>query len=220
MLNHRLRCQPQVRASQCRGHVWMPLGRALYVRLVDDRLFPRNTRRLIVLPGKRLFDHGTQRRIRSTVGLRKRQVALLAVHIVSIQTFVPLQRTANRFSVRIQQHLVWIESVSCLGVIRTIDTIAIELTRTQIYDVAMPHRPSLLGQFEHMTGLPIRRVLKQQQFYFFSMSAVQGKVDTNAVPCSAPWIRHASSDPQSILNALFQIRLWLYSTLWMHTSCS
>ncbi len=200
VINHRLRGQPQIGTAERWGDIGMALRSPLYVRFVDDGLLPRNSRRAVALPGEGFFDNGPQRSMRGAIKRTKRTVGLRAGGVVAVQALVPLKWAPNRLCVRVKQDLVWIESQAFVRIVRPINAISVELAGAQVHDVAMPDGPRLLVHFKYMAGVLVGGGIKQQQFYFFGMGAVQGKVYADTIPRSTPWIRFARTNAQSVLN--------------------
>ena len=111
VLDRRLGGQPGVAAPQPIGDVRVELGEALDVQLVDDRLVPGGPRRPVVAPGEGRIDHGRQRGIGCTVAVVEGQVGLRVVELVAEQLVGPLHVAADRLGVRVEHHLVGVESV-------------------------------------------------------------------------------------------------------------
>ncbi len=112
--------------------------------LIDDRMAPRNARRLIVLPGEARVDGNALRHVGGAVPLVKRQIFTGIIVAVAIYRVVPHKGAAESLGIWIYQQLVGIESVPFFRRIGSVNPIAVELSGTQTRQVSVPYLVRLL----------------------------------------------------------------------------
>ena len=203
MVDDRLGGNPQIRATKRFGNVRVLLRDALNVCLVDERVFPRNARRLVVAPGKGFFDDGTERSIRGTVPLVKRQIFAVAADVVAEQTVVPAQWPSDGLGVRVEEHLIRVKPVPACGVVRPVDAVAVELARPQIRHVAVPDGPGALRKLKCRRRLAVVGMIEQQQLDFLGIGAVQREIDADSVPRCSSRVRRSRPDRKPMLVVRF-----------------
>ena len=103
VLDHRRVGQAGVGAADVLRDPRVPLGHALDVRLVDDRLVERDAQRAVVGPVEERVDHHRAHRVRRRVGV---VVRLRVAEPVGEQRLVPLVAPVDRLRVRVEQQLV------------------------------------------------------------------------------------------------------------------
>jgi hypothetical protein len=65
-------------------------------------------------------------------------------HPVAKVGIAPAERSRQDLRVRVEQELVRVESVAALGVVGSVDPVAVELSRTRVGEIAVP---GLIGVF-------------------------------------------------------------------------
>src|SRR4051812_10083082 len=99
--------------------------------------------------------------------------------------------------VGVEQQLVRIEAQPDLGTVRTVDAIAIDLTWSQLRNVAVPHVP---GAFRQRNALGLVRVIgmcEEADFDGGGMFGEEREIDTRAVPMGAKRERRARPYPRT-----------------------
>jgi hypothetical protein len=116
------------------------LGEALDVDLVDDRVVPRDARRAIVLPVEGgVDDHGVRHRRRAVRVVGHEVVVLLARREIGQDVGgSPLDGPVDRLRVGVEQQLRRVEAQTPLGVVGTVDAIAVALSRSHAGQEAVP----------------------------------------------------------------------------------
>src|SRR3954468_1461854 len=107
------------------------------VHFIDDGFVPRTLIRP-PSPGKGRVDNLAFRNERRTVPIVEGQILRLVAYPVAEQGVVPFKRTDECFGIGVDEQLMVVEAVACLGFVRSIYPIAIKLTRPHVRQVAMP----------------------------------------------------------------------------------
>ena len=133
VLDRRLGRQRRVGAAQLLRHVRVQLREALDVQLVDQRLVPRRARRPIVAPGERRIDRprpsGANGALSRSSNDRSSSWSPMRV---AEQRVVPAARARPiDLGVRIEHHLVRVEAMPVLRLVRAVDAVAVELARAR-----------------------------------------------------------------------------------------
>ena len=130
--------EAEIGPAQRLGHVRVELRVALDVQLVDHRLVPRRPRRAVIPPRERIVDDRGQRRVRGAVAIVGRRVVGES-HAKAEERIVPPRRASDDLRVRIHDQLARVEALSVLRRVRAVDAEAVELTRMDVWQVAVPH---------------------------------------------------------------------------------
>src|SRR5262249_15212626 len=130
-------------------------------KLVDEGLVPGGPRGAIVAPGKRCVKHHGQGRIGGAVAIIKRKVSRGVAYFVTPEFIMPLDVTADRLRVRIQNNLVGIEAVTVGRLVGPMDTITVKLTRLRIRQITMPDLIGLFRQSDTLIFLGVLGVVKE-----------------------------------------------------------
>ena len=109
----------------------MSLADPLHVRFVQNGIFPRDVRRAVVSPVEPLVRYGPERGIRGAVEIAERKVFLIRSKDIAKKTVVPGKRPPDGLRIGIEKHLVRIEPVAVFGVVWTMYTVPVALTRSQ-----------------------------------------------------------------------------------------
>ncbi len=160
-------------------------GEPLDVRLVDHGAVVGDARRDIPGPVEALVDDDAEHHARGGVVV----VANLGiVEVVAEQRLVPLEVTAGRLGVRVEQQLVPVGSLAGGRVIRPGDPVPVPLTWTHPRQVGVPdERVDLL---QHDPGLDALGV-EQAQLDALGDLAEEREVRTVAVPGGSEWVCRA-----------------------------
>ena len=186
---HGLGGHPGIGAAQLLGHVRVQLRHAADVRLVDDGLVRQVRRALLAAPVERGIDHRGERRERRTIALVERQVALGVAELVGEQLVRPLQRPPDRLRIGIEQELRGIEAQPGVRIVRSVHTIAVELSGLDVGQVQVPGAVRSLPN-PH-AGLVLARCIEQAQLDRFRAFGEQREIDAAAVAGRSPRERRA-----------------------------
>src|SRR5436190_13695793 len=118
--------QSRISPPQLLRHVGMLLGESFDVQLVNDCLVPGNARQAIVAPVKLRLDH-----------LGKRRDCCRIASRIEHQR-VPCQAARNYPGIGFKKDLAWIEAMTQRRILRSVNPIAIELSRSQARRESMP----------------------------------------------------------------------------------
>jgi hypothetical protein len=138
-----------VRSPQVVADLRMALREALHVRLVDDRVVPRDLRRPVVLPVEGRIDDDALGDGLGVVLVVELEVGVFrgARYVRQDVGAIPLDRPLDRLRVRVDEELARIEAMPGGGVVRTVDAVPVSPTRLDAGEVAMPvvrgHRAQL-----------------------------------------------------------------------------
>ena len=150
------------------------------VRFVNQRLMPRRPRWPIVAPGECRVQHRAQRTKCGAVALVKRQI--ITTGGISKQRIVPLPHAANCFGVRVQHNFIVIEAMTIVGFVGPVQSVAVELARFCIGEVAVPDHIGAFRQYDTRGfGRVIVRI-KQAEIYLGSMLGKDRKIHSRAIP--------------------------------------
>ncbi len=141
--------QPGVRAAQALRHFRVALRQSLDVRLVDDRLVVGDVERVVALPVEERVDDHPEGHVPHGVVV----VARVGItEVVAEQRLVPVDLAGRGLGVGVEQQLVGVAPKAALGVPRTVDAVAVALSRLDLRQVAVPdvavdlgHRHARLG---------------------------------------------------------------------------
>ena len=103
----------------------MQLRKTLDVHLINHTLVPGNARRLICSPTEGGINHYAFEHAGSAIPAIERQIFFGVANPVAEVRIAPLQIILDLLGVWIQQKLMVIETVSVLGIVRTVDTVAV-----------------------------------------------------------------------------------------------
>ena len=101
----------------------------------------------------------------------------------------PADVPANRLRVRVEHHLVGIEPVPELRVVRTVNPVAVELAGQDAGNVAVPDQVSLLRQRDANGFARAVRRVEQAQLHFECVLGENREVNAGTVPGCAERIR-------------------------------
>src|SRR5947207_1993847 len=103
------------------------------------------------------------------------------IQLVAEQLGRPPQLPDQLFSIWINKQLVRVETMTRVGLIRSVDSIAIDGPRPCRRKVTVP---DLVGVFRQLNALEFNSafVIKQTQLHLGCMSGEQRKVDSEAIP--------------------------------------
>ena len=155
-------------------------GKASDMGFVDKGLMPWRLQQGVALPVEFRIDDDPERRTGGIVGFGERQVGFgrdVAKHTVG-----PGDAPAQCTGVRVQDNLVGVESMTGVRDIRTVDTVSVQLSRSQVGKIPVPDLVCLFRERDPMGLNTIRLGIEQAQI---NRSGVLGKdreVDSLAVP--------------------------------------
>src|SRR5438128_1918388 len=107
---------------------------------------PRSTKSAVLAPRECRIDRDRERGVWRAIPFIERHVLVLIAHLVTKYRVVPAQIAANRFRVGIKQYLIRIETQSIGRIIRTVDSIAVQLPRQNLGQVGMPDQIGLMAE--------------------------------------------------------------------------
>src|SRR5436190_13696464 len=96
---------------------------------------PRCAQRSIVAPSKRRIDNLTKGCKRCAVASVEGKVGLCVADLVTEQFVRPTNVASDRPGIRIEQDFVRVEAMPLLGLVRAVDSIAVELPRNDVGQV-------------------------------------------------------------------------------------
>ena len=171
----------RVRTVVPRRNFRMTHRETAHVHLVDHGVVPRRGRRPVVAPAECGIDDLTLRHTRCVVASVERQVATRVADPVAEVRIAPGERPDDRFRVRIDQQLVGIESVAVLGLVGSVDAVAVQLTRPDLGQVAVP---DLVGPLPEPHALELAAAARIEQGQIDGLRALreEREVDALAVP--------------------------------------
>src|SRR5215210_6762969 len=106
--------------------------------LVDDRVLPGNLQSSIVPPGKsRVYNNRLQHRFGVIAGIYF--IMAGSADAVAEMCIRPFETPRQSLGIRVNQQLIGIEAVTVLRLVGPMNTIAIELTRRDVAQIAMPY---------------------------------------------------------------------------------
>src|SRR5437667_1925751 len=107
-------------------------GETAQMCLVDHALVPGAVRRTVSTPAELRFDDAAFWHPARIVAAVERQIGARRAGPISEMRIAPFERALERARIRIQQQLVRVEAVSALGLIGSIDTVAVEEARSGV----------------------------------------------------------------------------------------
>lgn len=159
----------------------MPHRVSADMRLVEDRPFPRNARRLGVAPGEGGIDDPAFRHAGGTVAPVERQVVAGRADPVAEMGVGPAHMPDQRLGIGIEQKLVRVEAMSHRRFVRPMDAVAIDRPRPRIRQVAVPDLVGVLRQYDPLQFAP-PVLVEQAEFDLGGMSGEQREIHPQAVP--------------------------------------
>ena len=126
------------------GHLGMTHGEPAHVQLVDHRLVPGSLRPAVSRPGVSVVDDPALGHPPGVVAAIEGEVLRAMADAVAEVSIAPEKRPRQGLRVGIQQELVGIEAMAALGVVGSMDAVAVELSGTRIREIAVP---GLIGVF-------------------------------------------------------------------------
>src|SRR3954447_7539690 len=104
----------------------------------------------------------------------------------------PDQPARKSLGIGIEQQLVGVEAVTVLRLVRTIDAVAVELSRRDVVQIAVPDVLGPLRQFDPL-DLPSALAIEQAELDLFGIGGKQGKIGPSSVPgCSETGVASCS----------------------------
>jgi hypothetical protein len=140
VVEHRVVREPFVRATELARHVGVEHGEPLHVRLVEDRVRPRDVGARVALPVERAHvDHDRPRHERRAVLEARGKVVLPGLTRVAEHGLRGVARAPHSARVRVDQELLRVEPVAGLGLVGAEDPVAVLLARAEPLDPAVEH---------------------------------------------------------------------------------
>ncbi len=164
------------------------------VHLVDDRLIPRAFRFRAAAPGEGVVNNLTLGHERGAIPGVERQISVGGPDLVGEERIVPVDRAAKRAGVRVHQQLVGIEAVPGIGIVRTVDTVAVQLSRSDIGKVRMPDLVGVLPQGQ-ACDLAASALVEEAEFDRHGVCREEGEVGSTSIPHRPEGIGIAGPDP-------------------------
>ena len=139
--------QPEIGTAQFRQDLWKEPAEPLDVRLIDDGLAPGNARRYVTSPVERGIDDDAARHRGGIIAWAAAMVvgAWSGTGIIAIDRTGVVESPVDGTRVGIDEQLGRIEAQTDLGTIWTVDAIAVDLTRPQTRDIAVPDVAGAFG---------------------------------------------------------------------------
>src|SRR5258708_11736385 len=182
MLDHGRRRQAAIRAAQVWRHVFAFLRQALDVRFIDDGVFPGYVRaHFAAAPVEALVDDDGLRHAAGVVASVEREVLARAAGAIGKMRVAPYQPSGKPPGVGVEQQLVGVEAVAVLGLIRSMNAIAIKLPGRNVVQITVPDVFGALGQFDAFEFAAALRV-EQAKLDLLRVGGEQCKIGSPAVP--------------------------------------
>src|SRR3954468_19791546 len=174
-------------------HQRMQLGKALDVRLVDNRPLPRHFRLARGAPGEGRVDDAAFLHQRGAVAFVIGEILVGMVELVAEQLRSPAQPADQLLGVGIEHELVGIEAVSRVGFVGAVDAVAIDGAGTGRGQIAVPDFVGVFWEFDPLQfGLAV--VVEQAELDLGGMGRKQREIDAEPVPGGAKRKRLALAD--------------------------
>ena len=139
ILERRSRREPGVGAAQVLADHLVQLREPLHVQLVDDRLVPRSRGRPVVFPVEPLVDDDALRHCVGVVLVVQVEVGVVLTRDVGQDVGVVVGDGAvDRLGVGIEQQLHRVEAQPALGLVRTVNAVAVPRAGADAGQVAVP----------------------------------------------------------------------------------
>ena len=183
--DHFGRSERPIGAAQAGWNVLAQLCQPLDVGLVDEGVFPGDVGPFLAsAPVEAVVDDDGLRYAARIVAAVERQISARASGAIAEVGIAPHQPSGKPLDVGIEQQLVMIESMTVFGIVRSIDAIAVELSRRDIVQIAVP---DILGAFgkDHTFDLATAMRVEQAQLDFFGVSREQREIRSAAIPARA-----------------------------------
>ena len=148
MPHRRFATQARIGASQFIGDVGMELGKPFDMQLVNHRFVQGPAGRRVVPPGKGGVDNRRQRSRRRVVALVEGEVRLRIAHLVPEELVCPMGDAADLLGVGIENDLVRVKPMSFGRLVRTMESVTINLSRPAIRQIHVPDLIGLLRQID------------------------------------------------------------------------
>src|ERR1700733_6333281 len=163
--DYRTRCQTRIRPPQDLRNVGMRFGESLYVELINQRLVPGNTRWRVSPPSKGGVDDSVLRHPGGVVTPIKGQVFIFVSDPVSKVGVAPTDSPLNLLAVGVKKKFVVIKTMALRRRIWAIDPVSVQLSRTDLWQIAVPDHISLLGKPD-AKRFTFPRNVKKTEFHF------------------------------------------------------
>lgn len=138
------------------------------------------------------------------VAIVEAQVFSWIADFVTKHRIRPADAAPDRSRIRIEQNLVWVKAMTGGWVVRSMNSVTVQLTRTNVGQEAMPDSVRLFFQDDRVGFCAIARRIEQAQFDFRSVFGKESKVDAAFVRGGSQRIR--LSRPDSWLHGSLHIR--------------
>ena len=189
-----IRSQASIGPAHRLGQSRMPSCEALDVQFVDDGCVPGRARLAVFSPRKsRVNDGGKHRKRRVVTGI-ERQILVQIAKAIAMHFIAPANVPANGPRVGFEHDLVRVESMPTFGVVRAVNPVAIQLSRKDAGNVAVPDEVRLLRKRDARRFARAVGGIEQAQLHLACMLGKDGEVDAGAVPGCAERIRGPRPD--------------------------
>ncbi len=183
------RAQAGIGAALLLRDLGMPLGKALDVHFVDDRLVPRRPRRAVVAPVEIRIGHHAAGHEGRAVRSADDQVAL--AQLVRVHRLVPAGLAFDRLGVGVEQQLRGIAALPLLGSPGSVHAVGIALAWPDAGQVAVPDVASVLGKLD---PLLVAALVEEAKVDAGGDLGEEREVGAGAVIGGAEWIGAAGPD--------------------------
>ncbi len=154
------------------------LGKPLHMGFIDNRLRPRNSGPIVILPVKLIgVNDPALRHKRRAVAFIKGQILILVQHVVCEMGFVPLHVAYQLTSIGIDNQLVGVKAVTVFRIERTVHAETIQCPRLQTRHVAMPDFMGVFWQV-HAADFMLAAGVIKAKLNALCMRREKGKIDT------------------------------------------
>ena len=196
--DHRRLGERSERPAQFWRNVAAQARQAPDVRFIDDGVLPGHQRPPLRSRRRRLRDHDRLRHDLSVVAPVEGQVLARAAVVKAVVQIARDELSGELLCVRIQEQLVGIEAMALLGLVRTMDAVAVVLAGADIGQIAVP---DVIRPFRQRHTLALATTgVEQAELDLLRMRGEQREVGAAAVEGRPERIRHAGrnahvSDP-------------------------
>src|SRR5262245_13567488 len=138
--------EPAVCAAPSGRHILAQLRQSLDVSFIEDGVFPRDRRPAFLAPSERFVYDDALGHAAGVVAPVEREVGPRTAGPVAEMRVAPDEAPCELPGVRVDEQLVRIEAQPALGLIWTMHTIPVELSRGDVVEVPVPDVLGALGQ--------------------------------------------------------------------------
>src|SRR5262245_25565658 len=107
----------------------------------------------------------------------------------------PHQPSGQPLGIGVDQELVRVETKAALGLVWTMDAVAVELARGHVVQIAVPDVLAALRQGNALE-LASALAVEQAELHLLGIGGKQRKIGPPAIPCGPEWVGSAGREPR------------------------